>query len=688
LKNYYTNIFYRRGSILLSMTLRNALSDYKRHEGHETKFPGERRSTKGLFAGDRGRLVHVPPDGSIVDFGYPLSGLSGLQHTRLGLASGGNLQWFGDGDQSYCEDTTLVRTTLTVDGVGVDQYDLTVEGAHVTAFEVDGEPDSIAAYVSFAPNGRTDRVGHLRHGDAVEVYHSTEHDYLASATGIDDVEGAPLEFGQLLAPEPVPVESAPTEGRYEEGSLTGDLLLTIPVVDGFAAFVTLLADEGEIGREAGLARARELAGRIDGPATLREMAEPVRAPGGEDAGPGRAVLTADLRVLGLLSSSKGFRIAGPEFDPFYAHSGGYGYTWFRDDGQIARHLLSVDRTLGVDLSDWHRRSARAHCETQLEDGTWPHRVWAFDGSLAPGWANARLEAGPDTDYQADQTASVVSFLAAYLAEAPADLRPSVLEAVGLGLEGMDDSLDDDGRPVVCQNAWENLLGRFAHTAATFLGAYSRVAAADVPDELEREAREGATELYAALDDLWVDHRGVYALRETPEGELDERLDSSSLALVDAHRAYERIGTVDAGRIERLTSHVDRTVEGLYRETGAVSGLVRFEGDHWRSRGQNHEKIWTVSTGEGAHACATLASLLEATDHDRHAEFERRARDLLELLWIDGPLCVTGGYLPEQFYDDGRPDSATPLGWSHAIRSATVARLVERDALRRPTPSQD
>jgi hypothetical protein len=668
------------------MTLRDALSDYKRHEGHETKFPGERRSTTGLFAGDRGRLVHVTPDGSIADFGYPLSGLSGLRHTRLGVSSNGDLRWFGEGDQSYYGDTTMVRTTRSVDGLEVKQYDLTVEGAHVTAFETDG--DSISAYVSFTPNGRTDRVGHLRHGDAVEVYHSDEHDFLASATGIDDVDGAPLEFGELLAPQPAPVESAPADGRYEEGRLTGDLLLTIPVVDGFAAFVTLLSDLSETDREAGLARARDLADRIDDPGTLAELADDAETPRSGTFGPADPVLSADLRVLELLSSSVGLRIAGPEFDPFYAHSGGYGYTWFRDDAQVARHLLSVDRHLDVDLADWHRDSAEAYCETQLEDGTWPHRVWAFDGSLAPGWANARLEAGSNTDYQADQTASVVSFLADYLADAPGKLRPAVLEAVDSALEGMDDSLDDDGRPVVCQNAWENLVGRFAHTAATFLDAYSRVAAADVPDELRRRAIESAHELSAALDDIWVDDRGIYALRETPAGDLDDRLDSSSLALVEAHRAYDRVATVDDHRIDRLVAHVDRTVEGLYRETGAVSGLVRFEGDHWRSRGQDHEKIWTVSTGEGAHACASLASLLEAVEHEREPEFERRARGLLEHLWIDGPLCVEGGYLPEQFYDDGRPDSATPLGWSHAIRSATVARLTARDALRRTTPRRD
>jgi hypothetical protein len=55
-------------------------------------------------------------------------------------------------------------------------------------------------------------------------------------------------------------------------------------------------------------------------------------------------------------------------------------------------------------------------------------------------------------------------------------------------------------------------------------------------------------------------------------------------------------------------------------------------------------------------------------------FEARASQLLELVLPDGPLCLQSGYLAEQYFDDGTPDSATPLGWSHAIRLATVAHL--------------
>jgi len=132
------------------------------------------------------------------------------------------------------------------------------------------------------------------------------------------------------------------------------------------------------------------------------------------------------------------------------------------------------------------------------------------------------------------------------------------------LAGLDETLAADGRPVVCQNAWEDSAGRFAHTTATFLEAYSELALhgdgldasaldrngdadapgrdldpAILPDDLAAHARDQAVRVYDALDDLWVPERGCYALRETPEGTTDDRLDSSTLALASAHRSFVR-----------------------------------------------------------------------------------------------------------------------------------------------------
>jgi len=179
----------------------------------------------------------------------------------------------------------------------------------------------------------------------------------------------------------------------------------------------------------------------------------------------------------------------------------------------------------------------------------------------------------------------------------------------------------------------------------------------------------------------VPERGCYALRETLHGEIDDRLDSATLALASAHRTYDALaedGAVDDDRLDRLVSHVETVVDGLAHETDEIAGLIRYEGDGWRRGDQESEKVWTVSTAWGANACAELAVLLDAHDDSRAAGMADRARDLLAHVSPGGSLCEPTGYLPEQFFDDGTPDSATPLGWPHAIRLATVALLDEHD----------
>ncbi|MDZ5812166.1 glucan 1,4-alpha-glucosidase [Halorubrum sp. AD140] len=715
------------------MQLRDALDDYKRTIGHATRFPGERRTVTGRFSGGEGRLVHVDDDGELRDFGYPLTGRTGLVRSRLGLAVGDDVTWLDQVDtrQRYVDDTTLIETVHEADAATVTRHDATVGDAHLTraAIEVgedghanvDPERLSLVAYARFAPDGRDDRVGQLRYGDAVEMYHDAEHDFLASATGFSELRGQlPATFPELLADAPTDLPRARDGDRYEEERLSGEVVVDVPLENGVATVASLLTDRTETTREAARARLDELFETLDSVDALAAAASET-TPSVPESAPARESLVADLRVLSLLSAESGLRIAGPDFDPFYATSGGYGYTWFRDDAEISTFLLDADGRLGLGLDDWHARSAAMYVGTQRPDGSWPHRVWPRDGALAPGWANARIEDGPDVDYQADQTGSVI----AYLAQA----RATGVEVAGLdgalvaALAGLDETLAADGRPVVCQNAWEDSAGRFAHTAATFLEAYSELAlhgagldadaldggddadalgadldAAALPDDLVGHARDQAVRVYEALDDLWVPERGCYALRETPEGAIDDRLDSSTLSLASAHRSFDALaesdspgeaGAVDDERVDRLVSHVETVVDGLAHESDEISGLIRYEGDGWRQAGQLSEKVWTVSTAWGANACAELAALLDARDDPRADRLAERARELLAHVSPGGSLCEPTSYLPEQFFDDGTPDSATPLGWPHAIRLATVALLEDRERLAAaPVPSED
>ncbi|WP_410764417.1 glycoside hydrolase family 15 protein [Haloferax sp. DFSO60] len=688
------------------MRLRTALNEYKRNRGR--RFPEECPTSSGAFSSHGDRLVYVSPDGALRDYSSSLSGLYGIDRSRFGIETNGDTHWFDELEpvrQHYYRETTLVETEYDAGEYTVHQYDLTLGRAHVTHVELRGAIPTdahLTAFLTFAPEGRETRVGRLIHEvggpnetQAVEVFHRREHDYVTASTGLDDVRGQiPERFDEILSEDAFDFPREAVLERYEDTHLSGDVVVSAPLeMDGRAArttLVTQLSDHEQMGRTDALADLQHCALQHstadDLRAAAREQAE-VYVP---DGTPRERIVRADLRALSLLTAPSGARIAAPEFDPFYAHSGGYGYTWFRDDSEVSRSLLRADQLLQLGLGDRLATSAEFYCDTQLSDGTWPHRVWAVDGSLAPGWAHGRVEGAGDEEYQADQTASVVTYLATLLTERRDELDDQLVgrirTALATGLSGLDDSLEDDGLPEVCQNAWENMAGRFTHTAATFLEAYSTVASAPLDDELCEHARTQATAVYEGLDELWSKEREVYGLRLTPDGELDDRLDSATFSLVEAIDAYADIEEVETKTANRLVKHMAATLKGLYRNPdGDVAGLVRFEDDYWRTDSQDGEKIWSVSTAWGANAAAKFGLLCDRLGKDGR-RFVEQATTLYELLQPDGPLSTDADYLAEQVFDDGSFDSATPLGWPHALRVETTAILSDLDALPAPKPA--
>jgi|GEM_PF-2427998 hypothetical protein len=334
------------------MQLRDALDDYKRSSGDSTLFPGERRTLSGRFSGGDGRLVHVD-EGVIRDFGYPLSGLTGLERSRFGLSLGDEKFWFDDdatSTQIYDEHGGLVETVHETPVGEVTELDLTVGNAHLTHFETVVEHAEIIAYVSLAPDGRHSRLGQLHHEDVIEVYHETEHDFLGSATGFAGLRGQiPASFDDLISEDPTEYPRPPHDGRYAEDRLSGDLVCWLPLENGSTTLITLLTDWEETTREDALDQMEtyrtEYTGRDAFEATATETA-PLDA---TDDLPLTDSVSADVRVLSLLTGTTGLRMAGPDFDPYYRHSGGYGYTWFRDDAEISLFVLESDHHLGLGL---------------------------------------------------------------------------------------------------------------------------------------------------------------------------------------------------------------------------------------------------------------------------------------------------------------------------------------------------
>ena len=664
------------------MTFRRSLNEYKREQDTSVPFPGERRTQSGLFSGSESRLVHVNRTGELRDYSYPLSGLHGIVFSRFGIRTPEETYWFANyptQSQVSHPNSALVETIHDVEGFEVVQRDGTVDQSHLTTFELgDGDLDfiEITGFVEFAPDGQEGRSGQLVHDDTiVEVYHNQEHDYLGSATEFSTVNPeTPERFNETLSEEAQSDLSTPATDDSEGNRLTNGVYFRAPLKNDWTTVVSVLSDAEEQPRSDGLAGVDERRQQLQTPADLLALARcsyPF-------SGISDELVTTDLRTLYLLSAPTGARIAGPEFDPYYQYSGGYGYTWFRDDAEIAMFLLQADRVFGLGLEDLHQKTARFYLQTQLDDGRWPHRVWPMNGHIAPGWANGHIE-GTEQDYQADQTASALVFLSEYLTAYEESIDDGLVHELGYaldtGVNGLNSSMEEDGLPTVCENAWENMNGRFTHTAAVFLRAYSSIAAGSCAPALEERALERARAIYENLDTLWDPGEEFYAVR-LDGNERDTRADSTTLSLVDAHLAYARVSEIDDRRLGRLDTHIGTTFDRLWRETEAIRGLKRFEGDSWRRGDQESAKIWTVSTGWGAYAAERSRRLFSTYEHE--TDFEGWAARLFAEIAPTGSLCLSSGYLPEQFFDSGDPDSATPLGWSHALRLATHAARTIRD----------
>ncbi len=685
------------------MRLTTALNEYK--WARNERFPETRRTVSGAFSGHGDRLVHVGENGSLRDYSHSLSGLYGIDRSRLGILIDGDTHWFSNLEtirQHYYRDTRLFETEYDAGSFTVHQYDLTLGRAHVTHVELRGSVPldaKLVAFVTMAPEGKEGGIGALIHDDGgpdgtqvLEVYHRREHDYLAASTGLDEILGQrPERFEEILDDDPVSFPRQEATEQHEQTRLSGDFLVTAPLERSgrshSTTLVSQLSDHDQMDRETALTDLRTCAHEHTTADDLRESGRERTRIDVSGSMPRSDAVRTDLRVIDLLSSSSGGRIAAPEFDPFYANSGGYGYVWFRDDASVSRHLLRTGDQLGLDTSATLAESAEFLCEGQLADGTWPHRVWATDGSLAPGWANANVERNDDSrEYQADQTATVTAFLATLLRERRSELSESltrtIRETIHNAVDAMEADLAENDLPKPCQNVWEDGTGQYGHTAATFIEGFAAVARAPLRNSVCERAQAGAERVLDGIEELWDEDLEAYVML-LDGGEKKHLLDAATLQFATAFQEYDAIdGTsLSDTHVERLTDHVSSTLDTLFRNPreSQVAGLARYEGDRWRKHDQDGEKIWSVTTGMGAIAAARVSILLEDRGENGEAFLERASR-LYELIAEDGPMATDSGYLAEQVFDDGELDSATPLGWSHALRLHATAMLDDLNAL--------
>jgi len=689
------------------MRLTTALNEFKL--ARDERFPEESKTVSGSFSGHGDRLVHISESGGLRDYSDSLSGLYGIDRSRLGIQTGDETRWFSDLEtirQHYYRDTGLVETEYDAGSFTVHQYDLTLGRAHATHVELRGtvpKGAQLVAFVTMAPEGKEASVGSLIHEEAgpnssrvLEVYHRQEHDYVTASTGLSAVHGQrPERLAEILDDEAVYFPRWAATERRDQTRLSGDFVVMAPLEQsGRSSSTTLisqLSDHSEVDRQMALTDIGICAQEHTDAQDLRTAARERTQIQTSDSLPRSESIRADLRVMDLLSAPSGGHIAAPEFDPFYENSGGYGYVWFRDDASVSRHLLEASDRLGLETTNLLEESAQFLCERQLANGTWPHRVWATDGSLAPGWANANVEGNDDSpEYQGDQTATVTAFLATLLrtrhGRLSDDLTVRIRDTIVEAVDALSRDVTDNDLPEACQNVWEDSTGQFAHTASAYIEAFSAVARAPMSNQIRERAEHGAERVINGLDDLWDEEMSVYVMRLT-DGEKDHRIDAAALKLTDALQEYDAIE--DAGlsddQLDRLADHVSTTLDTLFRNPphSQVAGLARYEGDRWRMQEQDGEKIWSVTTAIGALAAARIGVMLNERGENGDA-YLNRSNDLYELVADDGPLTTEAGYLAEQAFDTGELDSAAPLGWSHALRLHATAMLDDLNAL--PTTS--
>ncbi len=351
------------------MRLRTALNTYKRARSDHERFPEETKTVEGALSGHGDRLVHVGPNGALRDHSTPLSGLSGIDRSRLGVRTPDGVTWFDDLDavrQHYYRETTLVETEYDAGTYTIHQYDLTLGRAHCTHVELRGsvpEEASLTAFLTLAPDSRESSVGRLIHerggpdgSTALEVFHREEHDYVTASTGLSDVRGqVPERFEELLDDAAFEFPRQAAIRRYEDTHLSGDVVVSAPLERAGrgvrTTLVTQLSDHDDVGREEALVDLRNCATTHQSAEALREAARARADVAVAETVPRSEQVRADLRALDLLTAPAGAHVAGPEFDTFYANSGGYGYVWFRDDARITGHLMDADERFDIGVDD-------------------------------------------------------------------------------------------------------------------------------------------------------------------------------------------------------------------------------------------------------------------------------------------------------------------------------------------------
>ena len=347
---------------------------------------------------------------------------------------------------------------------------------------------------------------------------------------------------------------------------------------------------------------------------------------------------AILSVMDLFDEREGTFIAAPECDPFYAHSGGYGYCWPRDAAVVAVTMARLGfRELAERFFDW--------CMvTQMPDGHWYQRYWT-NRVEAPAWCVRHDE------IQLDQTCAVLHAAGHYartLGErAPrwiARFRPVAERAV----RAIVDHLEPSGLHKQAADLWECCYGSFAYTNAGVIAALregAEVFGQSVPD-LARLQRAMYDHLYRADAKRW-------ARRIVPGGQRDDTMDSSALGLIEP---WDVLDLAEAESLEIARATVESIDDVLAVDGRAGKVILRFEHESYMGGAPG-----CVNTLWSGLCRLRLAAATRGEERARHLELADER--------VEAALAYTNpvGQLPELIPRNIAQDYwAAPHGWASSL----------------------
>lgn len=355
----------------------------------------------------------------------------------------------------------------------------------------------------------------------------------------------------------------------------------------------------------------------------------------------------------VTDATTGGVLAGPEVDPWFERSGGYGFVWPRDLAFILlAEYASGRRDLAADALRWLVRA-------QDHDGLWLQRSWT-DGRLAPSWGT-----------QLDETGAVLlAFDLAWEHLADGELDAELWPAMVRGADALVATLDPStGLPAPSMDLWEERVGVHAFTAAT---TFAGLRAAASMAQRHEPGRAGAWEAAAArvragIDaHLWSEEHGRYLRSiDVARGDADGAPTPSCYDILDHPAApVPSVTPVDTvvdvsllglaypfGVVSAADPRMAATIAAVEeRLTTPDGGLLRYEGDPYR--GGNPwvlARLWSGLAQRGA-------------DDTRPAD------------GVDYALAAATStlLLPEQVdAETGAPAWVVPLTWSHAMYTLAV-----------------